>query len=78
MMTKNKSKQIRKAKYLLLLPLLASMLFYTSCGVYKKTSTVIEVVEVEVVEIEEVYEDVPFAIVEEVPVLKKPLQLLKQ
>ncbi len=32
MMTKNKSNQIRKAKYLLLLPLLASMLFYTSCS----------------------------------------------
>tara|TARA_R110002073_G_scaffold336336_1_gene532369 strand:+ start:1512 stop:3083 length:1572 start_codon:yes stop_codon:yes gene_type:complete len=31
MMTKNKSKQIKKAKYLLLLPLLASMLIYTSC-----------------------------------------------
>ncbi len=31
MMTKNKSKQIKKAKYLLLLPLLASMLLYTSC-----------------------------------------------
>ena len=30
-MTKNKSKQIKKAKYLLLLPLLASMLIYTSC-----------------------------------------------
>ena len=73
MMTKNKSKQIKKAKYLLLLPLLASMLFYTSCGVDKKTSTVIEVEEVieEVVQIEEVYEDVPFAFVEEVPVLKK-------
>jgi len=33
MMTKNKSKQIKKAKYLLLLPLLASMLLYTSCSV---------------------------------------------
>lgn len=31
MMTKNKSNQVRKAKYLLLLPLLASMLIYTSC-----------------------------------------------
>ena len=31
MMTKNKSKHIKKAKYLLLLPLLASMLVYTSC-----------------------------------------------
>jgi TonB family protein len=31
MMTKNKSNQLRKAKYLLLLPLLASMLIYTSC-----------------------------------------------
>lgn len=31
MMTKNKSKHIKKAKYLLLLPLLASMLVYTAC-----------------------------------------------
>ena len=31
MMTKKKSKQIKKAKYLLLLPLLASMLLYTAC-----------------------------------------------
>ena len=31
MMTKNKSNQFKKAKYLLLLPLLASMLIYTSC-----------------------------------------------
>lgn len=30
-MTKSKSKQIKKAKYLLLLPLLVSMLIYTSC-----------------------------------------------
>ena len=38
MMTKNKSKQIKKAKYLLLLPLLASMLFYTSCSSKKMIS----------------------------------------
>ena len=31
MMKKNKSKHIKKAKYLLLLPMLTSMLFYTSC-----------------------------------------------
>jgi hypothetical protein len=31
MMTKKKSKQIKKAKYLLLMPLLASMLLYTAC-----------------------------------------------
>ena len=45
MMTKNKSKHIKKAKYLLLLPLLASMLVYTSCGVHKKNTSVVEVVE---------------------------------
>jgi hypothetical protein len=33
MMTKNKSKQIKKVKYLLLLPMLVSMLVYTSCNV---------------------------------------------
>ncbi|OSY87486.1 BlaR1 peptidase M56 [Tenacibaculum holothuriorum] len=32
MMTKNKSKQIKQLKYLLLIPLLGSMLFYTSCN----------------------------------------------
>ena len=31
MITKNKSKQIKKLKYLLLLPVLTAMLFYTSC-----------------------------------------------
>jgi beta-lactamase regulating signal transducer with metallopeptidase domain len=69
MMTKNKSKQIKKAKYLLLLPLLASMLVYTSCGVHKKNTSVAELDEVEdTVQIEEVMlKDVPFAIIEEVP-----------
>ena len=38
MMTKNKSKQIKKVKYLLLLPLLASMLIYTSCNVEESTN----------------------------------------
>lgn len=33
MMTKNKSNELKKLKYLLLLPLLASMLVYTSCEV---------------------------------------------
>jgi hypothetical protein len=32
MMTKNKSKQIKKVKYLLLLPLLVGMLMYSSCS----------------------------------------------
>ncbi len=45
MMTKNKSKHIKKVKYLLLLPLLASMLVYTSCGVHKKNTSVIKVEE---------------------------------
>lgn len=43
-MTKNKSNQFRKAKYLLLLPLLASMLIYTSC----ETNQVEEIQEVEI------------------------------
>ena len=42
-MTKNKSNQFRKAKYLLLLPLLASMLIYTSC----ETNDIIEEVPVD-------------------------------
>ena len=69
MMTKNKSKQIKKLKYLLLLPLLASMLVYTSCGVQKKNTSVVEKLEADkVVQIEEVLiGDVPFAIIEEVP-----------
>ncbi|WP_435415387.1 M56 family metallopeptidase [Polaribacter aestuariivivens] len=32
MMTKNKSKKMRQLKYLVLIPVLASMLFYTSCS----------------------------------------------
>ena len=48
-MTKNKSKHIKKAKYLLLLPLLASMLVYTSCGVHKKNTSVVEVQEEQIV-----------------------------
>ena len=32
MMTKNKSKQVKKTKYLLLLPMLVGMLLYTSCN----------------------------------------------
>ena len=38
MMTKGKSKQIKQVKYLLLLPLLASMLFYTACSSTKNSS----------------------------------------
>lgn len=72
MMTKNKSKQIKKAKYLLLLPLLASMLIYTSCGIHKNNTSVVEEEHIEklekVVQIKEVLlEDVPFAIIDEVP-----------
>jgi len=37
MTNKNKSKQILKLKYLLLVPVLASMLFYTSCQQKKQT-----------------------------------------
>ncbi len=37
MMTKKKSKEIKQLKYLLLIPLLASMVFYTSCSENEKT-----------------------------------------
>lgn len=66
MMTKNKSKHIKKAKYLLLLPLLASMLVYTSCGLHKNSISVSEVKNVENVK-DDLIEDVSFAIIEEVP-----------
>ena len=80
MMTKNKSNQIRKAKYLLLLPLLASMLIYTSCVKNEETIEEIEVVneklpkinnldEIKEVEIvEETVNDIPMAVIEHPPV----------
>ena len=78
MMTKNKSNQFKKVKYLLLLPLLAGMLFYTSCETNSVTEEEVEVVVEQnkkllqqkiTTEIETVYEnDVPYAIIEEVPV----------
>ncbi|WP_299108320.1 M56 family metallopeptidase [uncultured Tenacibaculum sp.] len=39
MMTKNKSKQIKQLKYLLLVPVLASMLLYTACSDTEKSIT---------------------------------------
>jgi len=65
MMKKNKSKQIKKAKYLLLLPLLASMLVYTSSSSQKKS---IKKYTPSIVEVKQSYKDVPFSIIEEVPV----------
>ncbi|CAM1351689.1 M56 family metallopeptidase [Tenacibaculum insulae] len=63
MITKEKSKQVKQLKYLLLLPLLASMILYTSCSSTKKvTKKVIKKVEV----IEEV-EDVPFTVLDKSP-----------
>ncbi|PKB43142.1 TonB family protein [Cellulophaga sp. RHA19] len=65
MLQKSKSGKVLKLKYLSLVPLVAGMLFYTSCetennaeidAVEAKTEVVVETV------------DVPFSIVEEVPV----------
>ena len=88
MITKEKSNKMKQIKYLLLVPILASMLFYTACSntkneIIKKEveETVIESTEtdeteavevediVEEAEEEEVIEDVPFTIIEDVPVL---------
>ena len=87
MITKEKSNKMKQTKYLLLVPILASMLFYTACSntkneIIKKEveETVIESTEtdeteavevediVEEAEEEEVIEDVPFTIIEDVPV----------
>ncbi len=88
MITKEKSNKMKQTKYLLLVPILASMLFYTACSntkneIIKKEveETVIESTETgetEAVEAlrhivekageEEVIEDVPFTIIEDVPV----------
>lgn len=70
MSTKRKSKKVNRCKYLILLPLMASMLFYTSCNhkekkpkklteKTKKDNTVTEKM---------IKKGVPFALVTEVPV----------
>ena len=82
MITKEKSNKMKQTKYLLLVPILASMLFYTACSntkneIIKKEveETVIESTETDETEavevediVEEVIEDVPFTIIEDVPV----------
>ena len=95
-MTKNKSNQFRKAKYLLLIPLLASMLIFTSCSTEELESadkSEVEILKQKIVELkmknQKQYElmtamatknktlaksisfdenDVPFAVIEHVPV----------
>lgn len=76
MMTKEKSKQIRQAKYLLLIPVLVSMVFYTSCSLSKndevlepvnqllnkKSNTKVSRTPEEITE-----ESIPFAIIEKIP-----------
>jgi beta-lactamase regulating signal transducer with metallopeptidase domain len=68
MMTKNKSKQINKAKYLLLLPLLASMLVYTSCETNQvEDPTIIEVDDSRVIPAASV-DKLPYFIMDEIVV----------
>jgi hypothetical protein len=56
-MTKTQSKKMNQLKYLLLIPVLASMLFYTSCAGKEKTTKTEEVIEIEEVkEVEKVKE----------------------
>lgn len=86
MATKNKSKQVRKVKYLVVIPLVLSMLFYVSCNDVNQAKSsendeIIEVIEnntkiqkrtagdlEEVHEVEEIIEDMPFALIEKAPV----------
>lgn len=65
MLQKSKSGKVLKLKYLALVPLVAGMLFYTSCETEKEADK--EVVQSKG-DIEVVSVDVPFSIVEEVPV----------
>lgn len=67
MLNTSKSKDINRFKYLLLIPLIMSMLVYTSCSIFKKSAdkTVVKT-ESKVVENEET----PFGIVDQVPIYK--------
>ena len=67
MLSKSKSQRINLSKYLLIVPLILGMLVYSSCSVFKsKQDKTVETVEIEEVETGEI----PFAIVDEVPVYK--------
>ncbi|WP_349664320.1 TonB family protein [Cellulophaga lytica] len=65
MLQKSKSSKVLKLKYLALVPLVAGMLFYTSCETEKETE--IDAVEAKTEVVVETV-DVPFSVVEEVPV----------
>jgi hypothetical protein len=64
MATKNKSKQILKMKYLLVLPLLAVMFIYTSCTSGKDIETIVE----SSVKDKMTTEVVPFSQIDQVPI----------
>lgn len=70
MITKNKSQKIKQLKYLLLIPVLASMLFYTSCTneVQRKEKQTIEKIEIEQ---SKDSENVSFAIIDKSPTFPK-------
>jgi hypothetical protein len=67
MLSKSKSQRINLSTYLLIVPLILGMLIYSSCSVFKsKQDKTVEKVEIEEVESGEI----PFAVVDEVPVYK--------
>jgi beta-lactamase regulating signal transducer with metallopeptidase domain len=69
MMKKKQSNKMNQLKYLVLIPVLLSMLFYTSCSSSRqvtKTAKAIEIIE-EVEEIEEITESVSFMKIEKAP-----------
>ncbi len=72
MLTKNNSKVIHKLKYIAILPLVFLMMFISSCTshIQDESDSIVkskELDEKSIVEVEK-YEDIPFALVQEVPV----------
>ncbi|WP_460217708.1 energy transducer TonB [Psychroserpens sp. MEBiC05023] len=67
MLSKSRSQKINLSKYLIIVPLLLGMLVYTSCSIFKKKNDKVEVT-TETSVLEKV--EVPFAVVDQVPVYK--------
>ncbi|OUR98335.1 hypothetical protein A9Q86_14905 [Flavobacteriales bacterium 33_180_T64] len=73
MLSKSKSRQINLSRYLLIIPLILGMLVYSSCSVFKSKQKN-EIVEIEIEAVEtpnsKPQHEVPFSIIDEVPVFK--------
>jgi hypothetical protein len=66
MMKKKKSKKMNQLKYLVLIPVLLSMLFYTSCSSSRQVTKAAKTIEI-VEEVEEIVESVSFIKIEKGP-----------